>query len=73
MWSQHGFWNNLDTIQSQSVGGFAGSHPGFYPGYDQDTSLHYKQYGYDTYGQRHEPESPKRGKCLFYWIRILLE
>ena len=64
MWSQHGFWNNLDAVQPQSVGGFVGSHPGFYPGYDQDLSSYYKQYGYDNFPMKPESESPNRGKCF---------
>ena len=38
MWSQHGFWNNLEA------GG--GGYPGYYPGYEQP-------YGYDTHGYHH--------------------
>ena len=45
MWSQHGFWNNLDPVPGMST--YSGG-AGFYPGYDQDLSSYYKQhYGYD--------------------------
>ena len=70
MWSQHGFWNNLDPISGPGGGG-GYQHPGGYPGYqDQELSSFYKQhYGYDpaaVFGQKQDSDSPSRGKKLRY-------
>ena len=71
MWSQHGFWNNLDPVSGPGGGG-GYQHPGgYYPGYpDQDLSSFYKQhYGYDpaaVFSQKQDSESPSRGKILRY-------
>ena len=63
MWSQHGFWNNLESVSGPGGGG------GYYPGYpDPDLSSFYKpHYGFDpaaapVFGQKHDLESPSRGK-----------
>ena len=71
MWSQHGFWNNLDPISGPGGGG-GYQHPGGYPGYqDQELSSFYKQhYGYDpaaVFGQKQDSESPSRGKKLRFF------
>ena len=76
MWSQHGFWNNLDPVSGPGGGG-GYQHPGgYYPGYpDQDLSSFYKQhYGYDpaaVFSQKQDSESPSRGKLLRYLISIV--
>ena len=48
MWSQHGFWNNLE--QPGAGGGAGAGYPGgpYYPGYDQDLPSYYKHFGYDA-------------------------
>ena len=57
MWSQHGFWNNLDPVPGYSAPA-GGS--GFYPGYDQDISSYYKQhYGYDPTAFKADQDSTK--------------
>ena len=71
MWSQHGFWNNLEPISGPGGGG-GYQHPGGYPGYqDQELSSFYKQhYGYDpaaVFGQKQDSDSPSRGKILRYF------
>ena len=65
MWSQHGFWNNLDPMQSSTgAGAYVGAGAsGYYPGYDQELASYYKHYGYDSgaFNQKHDTESSVRG------------
>ena len=66
MWSHHGFWNNLEQPGAgyPGAGGSTGGPP-YYPGYDQDLSSYYKNYGYDALGSfasRLETDSPNRGE-----------
>ena len=49
MWSQHGFWNNLEA-------GGGGGYPGYYPGYEQELSSLYKHYGYPDQPGRQQQE-----------------
>ena len=73
MWSHHGFWNNLEqpgTAGYPGAGAGAGGSSGgppYYPGYDQDLSSYYKNYGYDALGSfasRLETDSPNRGEDI---------
>ena len=69
MWSQHGFWNNLEAGQPgypPATGHHGAGHgaAAYYPGYDQDLTSYYKHYGYDSsaFSQKIDGESPGRGK-----------
>ena len=69
MWSHHGFWNNLEQ---PGAGGYPGAGgpsggPPYYPGYEQDLSSYYKNYGYEvlgSFGSRLEADSPNRGEYI---------